>query len=150
MDVLQRFKPGTPRYVLFHAAGAVWGAAALLLCIRGVEYAIVGSLPTLVSLSLGIALGAAFYRFIFLRISTKHINRIGSLQDPLPCIFSFLDWRGYIIMGIMITAGVAMRTAGSAPLSLLAVLYLGMGTPLAISAVRFVREGWISRQANSD
>lgn len=150
MSVLQRFKPGVPRYVLFHVAGAVWGAAAGFLCIRGAEYGMNGSLPALPSLLLGIAAGASFYRFLFFRISTKHINRIRSLQHPRPCVFSFLDWRGYILMGLMITTGVFLRTAGIAPLSLLAVLYLGMGTPLAISAVRFVRTGLNSRQANSN
>ena len=58
-----------------------------------------------------------------------------------PCMFSFLDWRGYGMMAAMITLGIPLRTTGVIPPFLLAPLYLMMSVALLASSFRFAAVG---------
>jgi hypothetical protein len=85
--------------------------------------------------------GLLFFRFLFLRISNRHISRIRAIAQERPCLFSFLDWRGYGLMTVMISGGILLRASGVVPLPVLGTFYVGMGTPLILSAVRFAAGG---------
>ena len=69
----------------------------------------------------------------------KHITRIQNIQEQKPCIFSFFNGRSYLLMSIMITAGVTLRLSGMVPIGYLSLFYIAMGTPLLISALRFYK-----------
>lgn len=143
MDVLQQLKPGIPRRLLYFLAALLWGAAGIVLDARGVSIIIDGDASGLwFGATLGVAGGWLFYKLLFIRISGKHIKRIGSIPYAKPCAFSFLDWRGYFIMALMITLGVTLRTTGIIPPSVLGPLYIIMGTALLLAAVRFVSAGF--------
>lgn len=137
MSILDSIKPGVPRRALFFIAAAAWTVSGAILLYRGGE-SLHGNLALFVC---GIAAGLLFFRFLFQRIARRHILRIGSLSQQRPCCFSFLDWRGYGLTAVMISGGVLVRTAGILPLPVMGTLYVGMGTPLLLAAVRFASSG---------
>ena len=58
---------------------------------------------------ISVAGGLAFFRILFLRISSKHIRRITTLEILRPCVFSFFDIKSYLMMALMITMGAIAR-----------------------------------------
>lgn len=146
MGLLESLKPGVPRRALFFVASFVWGIAGLILCIRGWIAMSLGS-PTVLPLADGAA-GALFYYFMFARIPRKHIQRISAIPHRLPCAFSFLDWRGYAIMALMITLGITLRISGIIPPSILGSVYIVMGVALLLSSARFVATGTQRQEAD--
>jgi hypothetical protein len=88
-------------------------------------------------LLIGIILGTIFYLVLFARISKKHITRITLITIDNPCFFSFFDFRSYIMMTIMITAGITLRKLDIINHEILYTFYLTMGVPLLVSAFRF-------------
>lgn len=90
--------------------------------------------------------GTIFYLKLFSGISLKHTLRILSLKEAYPCVFSFFNFRSYLMMGLMITMGITLRTTGWIPPVYLSLLYLMMSVPLLISSVRFYYTGFYFRQ----
>ncbi len=145
MNVLERFKPAVPRRVLFFVAGTVWLFAGGMLIWRGEDWLRGRLLP------FGLALlgGALFFRLLFLRIARRHIERIRTLPNSHPCLFSFLNWRGYILMIAMISSGMLLRTTHLVPSGVLGTLYVSMGTPLVLSSLRFIATGLRGMQSGA-
>lgn len=141
LHLLERFKPGAPKRSLFFAGALVWGGAGLLLCFRGLQ--IVGEIAVSHALlvCLAIVLGIVLFRVMLLRVSRKHIHRVAATTRERPCVFSFLDWRGYGLMSVMITGGVLLRVSGVLPPPFLGVTYVAMGTALVLAAGRFLAAG---------
>lgn len=138
MTFLDLLKPAVPRRALFFIAAGLWLSGGAILLYRGSQL-----LPgNMLLLALGLCCGLLFFRLIFLGISNRHITRIRAIPHARPCLFSFLDWRGYGLMTLMITGGVLVRTSGILPASILGTFFVGMGTPLVISSVRFAVAGF--------
>jgi hypothetical protein len=131
-----KFKPGVPKRYLLMVAAFVWLFAGGFLLFRGVR-----SMPpaswavwkTLVS----VAGGLAFFWVLFLRISSKHILRITALEILRPCVFSFFDFKSYLMMALMITMGVTVRKLHLVALQDISYFFITMSVPLLISAFRF-------------
>lgn len=133
----QTCKPGIPKRHLLLIAAFFWTFAGGMLLFRGFSILkynsglnMFGELGSLIS-------GMIFYKFMFSKISLKHINRILNLPTEKPCFFSFFNLRSYFLMTIMITFGIALRLSGLVPIDYLALFYIVMGTPLFMSAIRF-------------
>lgn len=141
MQILHRLKPAVPRRGLYLLAAASWGVAGILLAWRGWEILGVPRSPVLPVLVGGIIAGIVFFRYLFRRIADRVIGRIRSMPNDRPCLFSFLDWRGYGMMAGMITLGLLLRTTGVIPPFLLAPLYLMMSVALLASSLRFAAVG---------
>jgi hypothetical protein len=137
MPILDRIKPGVSRRTLFFVAAGAWLTAGSILLYRG-EQALGGDIMLTLC---GVGGGLVFFRFLFQRITGRHIKRIRSIVHARPCLFSFLDWRGYGLMTLMISGGILVRTSGVVPPLLLGALSVGMGTPLVISSLRFAGAG---------
>jgi hypothetical protein len=54
------------------------------------------------------------------------------------CVFSFLTWRSYIIVAVMIALGSLLRHS-PIPKPYLSILYTGIGLALVLSSVRYLR-----------
>ncbi len=143
MTLLESLKPGVPRPVLFFGAACAWLTAGTILVVRG-EQALAGNAPLTLC---GIAGGVLFFLLLFRHIAGRHIVRIRGIVHARPCFFSFLDWRGYALMALMISGGIFLRSSGILPPLLLGTFYVGMGTPLVISSFRFARAGITDREA---
>jgi len=59
-------------------------------------------------------------------------------MDDKKCVFSFISWKSYLIIAIMIAMGAILRRS-AIPKQYLAVLYIGIGLALILSSVRYMR-----------
>jgi len=137
MAFLQKLKPTTSkRYLLFLAAlawtvaGSVLLGKASLLFYSSTHYFWL----RIIFSSLG---GLLFYLLLFSKLSVKHTHRILAMENETPCLFSFFSLKSYVLMSIMITAGVLLRKSGLLSSDCLAIVYLTMGIPLFLSSIRF-------------
>ena len=131
------FKPGIPKQYLLFVAAFIWTIAGGMLLFRGLSFLKFNTSKIIIEESGSILAGIIFYKFMFSKISFKHIHRILNIQIERPCFFSFFNWRSYFLMTIMITFGVTLRLSGIVPLNYLSLFYVSMGIPLFMSAIRF-------------
>jgi hypothetical protein len=137
--MITRFNPAVPRHYLFAIAGLLWTLAGGLLCVRGAVWLGGFQFPLIASIEAGsLIIAAAGYIFLFAGIVRKNITRIGLLPDRA-CVFAFTPWRGYVMIGIMMTAGISLRSS-SIPLYYLSLPYTAMGGILLTGGVTFYRE----------
>lgn len=133
----QRMKPGIPKRYLLLVAACFWTFAGGMLLFRG--FSVLKFNSSIIAFEeLGsILAGLLFYKFMFSKISLKHINRIRNLKEEKPCFFSFFNLRSYLMMTVMMSFGITLRVTGLVPMNYLAPFYIAMGTPLLLSAFRF-------------
>ena len=141
MSILSRIKPGVPKRVLLFVAALVWTFAGSMLLFRGLKMLDPGSHLLWLQLLCALSCGIVFYLKMFARLSLKHTLRILNMNEELPCLFSFFNFRSYLMMVLMISMGVTLRTTGWVATVYLAFLYLMMSVPLLISSVRFYYTG---------
>ena len=141
MNLAQKLKPGVKKRTLLFVAGCAWTIAGSMLITRALLALIAIQHFLLLEIIIGIIVGACFYIFMFTRISKKHITRISILKVDNPCFFSFFNVRSYILMTIMISAGITLRKTNIIDPAYLYTFYLAMGIPLLLSAIRFFRAG---------
>jgi len=125
------------RRTLMFAAGSVYTIGGGILMARGLVALIQLHLHLPAEIIIGLFGGIGFYFAMFRKISKKHIVRISGIQEAFPNFFSFFGTRSYVLMAIMITAGVTVRMTGLVNVEYLYTFYVTMALPLLISAVRF-------------
>jgi SanA protein len=135
--LLSKFKPGVPKRALLFIAGALWSFGGGMLLYRGNDMTHEAHFPLAWTWGIGVLLGVLFWLLLFARISMKHSRRIFSLKVDRPCLFAFFSVKSYLMMLIMISAGVFMRKTGAVDPLLVGVFYIIMGTPLLLSSLRF-------------
>lgn len=137
MQWIQRLTPRiAPRY-LYIIAALVWTFAGSMLLFRGILLFMDDDYLIWIRIIISIIAGLLFYRLLFSNISRKHTRRIARIQLQKPCLFSFFNIKSYILMSLMITAGISLRKSGILPPVYLSVIYVTMGIPLFISSFRF-------------
>lgn len=137
MHWIQRLTPRIARRYLYIVAALVWTFAGSLLLFRGILLFMYDDYLIWIRLTFSIIAGILFYRLLFSNISRKHTRRIARIQLEKPCLFSFFNIKSYILMSLMITAGISLRKSGILPPVYLSVIYVTMGIPLFISSFRF-------------
>jgi len=137
----QRFKPGVPKRQLLLVAAFVWLFAGGFLMFRGIRSVPEGSWQ-LWKIAVSVAGGLLFFWILFLRISATHIRRITSLEILRPCVFSFFDFKSYLMMALMITMGVTVRKLHLIGAVAVSYFFVTMAIPLLISALRFLGAWW--------
>ena len=142
----QTCKPGIPKQYLLFVAAVIWTIAGGMLLFRGFSFLKFNTSKIIFEESCCILAGIIFYKFMFSKISFKHIHRILNIQIERPCFFSFFNWRSYFLMTIMITFGVTLRLSGIVPLNYLSLFYVAMGIPLFMSAIRFYYHAFRNRK----
>lgn len=137
MNLLAKYKPAVPRRTLLLIAGVVWSTGGGFLIIRGILRLIEIDHLLFIDLIAGIITGIGFYLLLFAKISKQHITRITLIKVDNPCFFSFFNFRSYLMMGIMISAGITLRKLDIINHEILYTYFITMGLPLLISAYRF-------------
>jgi len=137
--VKKNLKPGIPKRHLLLVATAVWLFAGGFLLYRGIRMIPSGSSTLWLKLLIAVIAGLLLFHLLFLRISLRHITRIRSLEILRPCVFSFFDWKSYLLMAVMISAGILVRKSGWIDQQWISLFFITMATPLLLSAVRFFR-----------
>jgi nucleoside recognition membrane protein YjiH len=144
--ILTKLNPAVPRHFLFALAGVLWACAGVVLCFRGVVWIEDVQFPVAFGIEFaGILLAALGYVFMFSRVVRKNIARIGALPERV-CVFAFTAWRGYLIIAVMMTAGIALRNS-AIPHFYLVLPYTTMGGMLLTGSAAFSRQFVVSVQS---
>jgi hypothetical protein len=140
MRLSKLLKPAIPQRYLLLMGALVWTCAGSILLYKGFTILISFTVFQFIEVIVSIIAGILFYIFLFSKISLKHTKRIFHLTIEYPCMFSFFNFRSYILMGIMITGGILLRKSGIMPPDILLIIYFMMGIPLFLSSFRFYHD----------
>jgi len=135
---IEKYRPAVTNVVLLFLAGGLWVCVGALLLSLAVSW-----LLETVDVSrygfagFGVVLALLVHHLGFLKIVNKNTERI-LRADEKKCIFSFMPWKSYLIIPVMIAMGAILRRS-AIPKQYLAILYIGIGLALILSSVRYMR-----------
>jgi len=133
-----KYKPAVTKNVLLFLAGFVWTCVGTMLLFLAFSWLSKASnVNRTVFASAGVVLALLVHHFGFLRIVDKNLKRILPMDDK-KCVFSFISWKSYLIIAVMIAMGTTLRRS-AIPKQYLAVVYIGIGLALILSSVRYMR-----------
>lgn len=129
------------RNTLLLLACLVWSAAGFnILRIGLLAYP---PYLTVLNLCLSVVVFAVFQKFIFGKLVNKHSARIGAYVEEKHFFLKFFDRKAFLIMAIMMaimmSGGIGLRTSGIAPDRFIAVFYTGLGASLLLAGLLFGR-----------
>lgn len=135
---IKKFTPSVDKRVLVLLAGIMWCGVGIMLIRFAVTWLTpLGISGAVVYYAAGFLVAMPIHHFGFLRIADRNLNRLLPLTDK-KCLFSFMTWRSYIIVLIMVSMGIALRHS-AIPKRYLSVLYNGIGLALFLSGIRYLR-----------
>ena len=75
----------------------------------------------------------------FIRTNRQHTitSRIRAYEEELHFFLKFFDVKSFIIMAVMMSGGIWLRSSGIAPDRFIAVFYTGLGASLLTAGIRF-------------
>jgi uncharacterized membrane protein len=138
---LKRLKPAVTKSWLIALAGLMWTGAGVMLCRLAYHWLAIIHMGIGITLGvLGVVMAFGAYHFGFSKIAKKNIERLNRLTEKT-CIFAFQTWKGYLIITVMITIGVFIR---STPISktYMAVLYTTIGGALLLASSLYYKLLW--------
>jgi hypothetical protein len=141
---IEKWKPGVSKGGLLLVAGIMWMAIGLMLDVLSygwlkgetTEHAVLAAL-------VGFLCALVIHHFGFLRVVDKNLARILPMEGKR-CIFSFMPLKSYLLIVVMMFMGFLLRHS-AIPKLYLSILYMGIGTALILSSVRYLRYllvGW--------
>lgn len=133
----EKYKPKVPRKALFLIAGIMWCGVGIMLSSMAYGWLTAYEGHAWIFAALGIIAALIIHHFGFLRIVDRNLGRISKLPDR-PCAFSFISWKSYLIILIMVAMGITLRHS-SIPKQYLSVIYIGIGLALFLSSIRYFR-----------
>jgi len=135
---VDRFKPAVGKRVLLFMGGFVWVCVGAMLLTFSYQWLHashwMASLPFVLP---GMVLALVIHHFGFLKIVDKNLGRLLP-GDGKKCVFSFMPWRSYLIVVVMVGMGHLLRHS-PIPKPYLAIVYIGIGLALILSSVRYFR-----------
>jgi hypothetical protein len=137
MDI-KKITPAADKKVLILLAGIMWcGVGIMLVCFAVTWLMPYNGLEQGLYYAAGFLAAMPIHHFGFLKIADKNLNRLLPLTGK-KCVFSFITWRSYIIIVVMVSLGITLRHS-SIPKRYLSVLYNGIGLALFLSGIRYFR-----------
>jgi len=135
---IDKYKPAVTKNILLLIAGIVWEGVGVMLLILAFSWLRKASgINTYPHAFAGILLALLVHHFGFLKIVDKNLNRILQM-DRKKCFFSFIPYRSYLIIIVMVITGILLRHS-TIPKYDLAILYIGIGLAMILSSVRYIR-----------
>ena len=133
---IKKYKPAVSREVLLFLAGALWFSVGCLLLGFAVFWLCSAEMGLrIICGGAGILIALLVYRFGLLKVVDKNLARLPP-GDEKKCLFSFMPWKSYLIIPVMIALGLLLRHS-AIPKPYLAILYIGMGLALLLSSLRY-------------
>ncbi len=134
----KKFILSVDKSILVLLAGLMWCGVGVLLFSYAISWlSPCNSREQFFFYSAGFLAAMPIHHFGFLKIADKNLNRILSLAEK-KSPFSFMTWKSYIIVFIMVSMGIALRHS-SIPKRYLSILYNGIGLALFLSGIRYFR-----------
>ncbi len=138
----QTLKPAAPKYILLAISGLMWFGVGIFL--NTYVYSWLSpdfQVKHFILIGSGIALSLIIHRFGFSRVANKNLKRI-DLMPSRPCIFSFMSWKSYVLVIIMIGFGISLRLS-PIPKNYLSIIYTGIGLALMLSSIQYFKIAFI-------
>jgi hypothetical protein len=135
---IEKIRPAVDKNALIFLSFFVWvvvGTVLLLFAYSWLKAFQVNSSLLFVGVGVGAAL--VIHHFGFLKIVDKNLGRILPMEGK-KCAFSFMTWKSYIIVAVMVTMGTLLRHS-AIPKTYLSILYIGIGLSLVLSSIRYLR-----------
>ncbi len=127
--IFAQLNPALPKRWLLVLAGCMWTGVGVMLLTYAINWL---SDPlsgiTILLGALGVLISIIANRLQFSKLATKNIERILILNEKA-CLFAFQAWKGYLIIFVMITGGILLRSS-AIPRPYLAVAYTSVGGAL--------------------
>ena len=135
---LAKLNPAVDKKILVLLAGLMWCGVGIMLMVFAVTWLnrYEGS-GKLIFYLCGFIAAMPIHFFGFIKIAEKNLNRLLPLTEK-KCVFSFMTWRSYFIVIIMVSMGIALRHS-VIPKQFLSVLYNGIGLALFLSGLQYMR-----------
>jgi hypothetical protein len=138
MIKLENFKPAVHKNFLLFLSGILWVGVGIMLCLFAYHWLRNFSGEHKVIYAGSGFIGALIiHHFGFLKLVDKNLGRIKRMEGK-PCAFSFMSWKSYLIVLVMVTMGIMLRHS-SIPKQYLSILYIGIGGALLLSSLRYFR-----------
>jgi uncharacterized membrane protein len=135
---LRQFTPSVNKSILVLLAGLMWcGVGVMLVSYTFSWLAPFSGKEQGLFFAAGFIAAMPIHHFGFLKIADKNLNRLMPLTEKR-CLFSFMTWKSYLIVLIMVSMGIALRHS-SIPKRWLSILYNGIGLALFLSGIRYLR-----------
>ena len=94
----------------------------------------------------GIGIAITINHFGLKRLVDKNLGRIKAMKGKVS-VFTFMPWRSYLIVPVMIFGGIMLRHS-SIERRWLSIGYLGMGTALILSGIKYFTYFALYRKGN--
>ncbi len=134
----RKIKPAVNKRVLLFLAGFMWlGVGTMLLFLSFSFLNAFRASNSFLFGGIGIIVALIVHHFGFLKIVDKNLGRILPMEGT-KCVFSFITWKSYIIIVVMVAMGVILRHS-PIPKPYLSILYIGIGLALLLSSIRYLR-----------
>lgn len=116
--------------------------AAIIWCIAGFNILKIGidaysKYFNAINIIISLIVFGIFQYFVFGKLVIKHTKRIMTYEDEYQLFIKFFDIPSFVIMGIMITGGILLRTSGIVPEIFIAIFYSGLGASLLLAGILF-------------
>ena len=135
---IAKIKPAVDKRVLLFLAGFIWlGVGTMLLFLSISWLNAFRSHSSFLFGGIGVIVALVVHHFGFLKIVDKNLERILPMEGT-KCVFSFITWKSYIIVAVMVAMGALLRHS-SIPKSYLSIIYIGIGLALLLSSIRYLR-----------
>ena len=135
---MANIKPAVNKRVLLFLAGFMWlGVGTMLLFLSFSWLNAFRARGSFLFGGIGLIVALVVHHFGFLKIVDKNLGRILPMEGT-KCVFSFITWKSYIIVAVMVTMGAMLRHS-PIPKPYLSILYIGIGMALLLSSVRYLR-----------
>ncbi len=136
--LIWKFRPAVDKKVLMFLAGAMWCGVGFMLLRYSVIW-LTADKPGIMLIygSLGIIASLPIYYYGFSRLAEKNLIRLMPLKEKR-CAFSFITWKSYLIVPVMISLGLFLRNS-SIEREHLSVIYTGIGLGLFLSGLHYFR-----------
>ena len=135
---IKKYASIVDKSVLVLMAGLMWFGVGVLLISYAVSWlSSCSGKQQFFFYTAGFLAAMPIHHFGFLKIADKNLNRILLLTEK-KSPFSFMTWKSYIIVLIMVSMGIALRHS-SIPKRYLSILYNGIGLALFLSGIRYFR-----------
>jgi hypothetical protein len=135
---IMKLRPAVDKATLVFLAGLMWCGVGAMLISYSVYWLI--PLPLIAKLIFGLAgivVAIPIYYFGFLRLANRNLNRLLPLTEKR-CLFSFMTWKSYLIVPVMVSMGIFLRHS-PIPKPYLSVVYSGIGLGLFLSGIWYFR-----------
>ena len=138
MSWKDKLKPAVHKNFLLFLAGFMWISVGVMLTSFACRWLITyGNNKAFIFAAIGLACSVVIHYYGFLRIVDKNLGRI-SKKEGKRCAFSFMTWKSYLIVLVMVSMGIMLRHS-AIPKQYLSVLYIGIGMALILSSIRYFR-----------